>query len=410
MCKRFTWLLAVIVLVSIGFLAACGSHYSSNPLLNGLVIVPSQGSQAVQAFGLTLSNGHVSQINTSPATLGLPTAIVLDPAGNYAHITIVPSSAIANSVKAASIASYKINSDGTLAAVGAPLAMNAPSGAVSPVAITVDSSGKFLFVADQATTSGTTAVAGTVSAFSIGSGGSLTEVAGSPFAVPPVAGGSGANLVGVALTPTLFPSLNAECSKQPAPKAVYLYAADASANQVWEFQVNTSSGTLGPPAPATSVVGFAAGSVPSGVAIDPCNRFVYVANQQSNNVSAYTISLTDGSLASTGSATSTGNGPGPLAVDPLGNFLYVVDELSNQISAYRISAGAGTLTALSPATVATGTTPVSIAIRSDDNWLFVTNFNSASMSQYAITPASGALNPTTTAITTDNFPLGVAVK
>ena len=75
-----------------------------------------------------------------------------------------------------------------------------------------------------------------------------------------------------------------------------------------------------------------------------------------------------------------------------------------------ISSAMGTLSALSPAAVATGTTPASIAIRSDDNWLFVTNYNSASISQYSITPATGALNPATTAITTDNFPLGVAVK
>jgi 6-phosphogluconolactonase (cycloisomerase 2 family) len=410
MCKRFTWLHAVIVLVSIGFLVACGSHYSSNSSSNGLVIVPSQGSQVIQAFGITLSNGRVSQINTSPASLGLPTAIILDPAGTYAYVIVVPASAVANSVKAASVASYKINSDGTLSAAGMPVALSAPLGSVSPVAITVDSSGKFLFVADQATTSGTTGVAGTVSVFSIGSGGSVTEVAGSPFAVPVTQGGAGANLVAVAVTPTSFPSANAVCSKQTPPTTEYLYAADASTNQVWEFQVNTSSGTLGPPAPSTSVVGFAAGSLPSGVAVDPCNRFVYVANQISNDVRAYTISPTDGSLISVGPATSAGNGPGPIAIDPLGNFLYVVDKLSNQISAYRISAAQGTLTPLSPATVTTGTTPVSIAIRSDDTWLFVANYNSASISQYAVTPATGVLNPTATAIATDNFPLGVAVK
>jgi len=399
-----------MVLVSIGFLVACGTHYSSNSSTNGLVIDPSQGSQVVQAFGITLSNGHVSQINTSPAVLGQPTAIVLDPAGAYAYVTLTPDSAVPNSVAAASIASYKVNSDGTLSAGGMPVSMNAPAGVVSPVAIAMDKSGKFLFVADQETASGTTSVAGTVSAFSIGSGGSLTEVAGSPFAVPTIAGGSGANVVGVAVTPTTFPSANAVCSKQTPPATEYLYAADASANQVWEFQVNTSSGALGPPAPSTTIVGFAAGSLPSGVAVDPCNRFVYIANYQSNNVSAYTISPTDGSLASAGPATSAENGPGPLAVDPLGNFLYVVDKLSNQVSAYRISSALGTLSALSTATVATGATPSSIAIRSDDTWLFVTNYNSASISQYSITPATGVLSPAATAISTDSLPLGVAVK
>src|SRR5712671_7362776 len=130
MYKRFTWFVAVMVLVSIGFLVACGSHFSSNSSSNGLVIVPNQGSQAIQAFGITLSNGHVSQINTSPAILGQPTAIVLDPAGAYAYVTITPDSAVANSVAAASIASYKVNSDGTLSSASMPVSMSAPAGAL----------------------------------------------------------------------------------------------------------------------------------------------------------------------------------------------------------------------------------------------------------------------------------------
>src|SRR5258708_38057686 len=167
MYKRFTWFVAVMVLVSIGFLVACGSHFSSNSSSNGLVIVPNQGSQVIQAFGITLSNGRVSQINTSPAVLGQPTAVILDPAGTYAYVTIVANSAVANSVKAASVASYKINSDGTLSAVGSPAAMSAPAGVVSPVAITVDSSGKFLFLADQGAKNRPAAGPGTRSCLSV---------------------------------------------------------------------------------------------------------------------------------------------------------------------------------------------------------------------------------------------------
>jgi 6-phosphogluconolactonase (cycloisomerase 2 family) len=50
-----------------------------------------------------------------------------------------------------------------------------------------------------------------------------------------------------------------------------------------------------------------------------------------------------------------------------------------------------------------------MAIRGDDQWLFVANLNSANVSLFAITPASGALTPET-AIETDNYPWGVAVK
>jgi 6-phosphogluconolactonase (cycloisomerase 2 family) len=158
------------------------------------------------------------------------------------------------------------------------------------------------------------------------------------------------------------------------------------------------------------------------VAVDPCNRFVYVANQNSNNVSAYTIcngSTTESStcLAADGSLVQVAgspyplsggaNGPGPMLVDPFGNYVFVVDTLSNQLSALKISPVSGALTVSS--TAATGTQPTAVAMRSDDSWIFVANFVSNNLSQYAVIPATGALTPQPT-ITTDNSPWGVAVK
>ncbi len=94
---------------------------------------------------------------------------------------------------------------------------------------------------------------------------------------------------------------------------------------------------------------------------------------------------------------------------PYGNNVYTVGTLSNTLSGFKISPVSGSLTALTPATVTTGSNPTSIAIRGDDNWMFVTNYQSASVSQYSITPATGALSVQST-ITTDNYPFGVAVK
>src|SRR5437764_3757417 len=96
MSTRWTWLLGLIVLISIGGLVACGSHYKASS--DGLVIVPSQGSAVLQAFSFNLSNGHTAQISTSPSTNGKPTAIILDPSGTYAYIAILPDPAVTNSV------------------------------------------------------------------------------------------------------------------------------------------------------------------------------------------------------------------------------------------------------------------------------------------------------------------------
>jgi 6-phosphogluconolactonase (cycloisomerase 2 family) len=103
-----------------------------------------------------------------------------------------------------------------------------------------------------------------------------------------------------------------------------------------------------------------------------------------------------------------------LEVDPLANYLYVVDNQSNQLSCFRITQVNGGLAPLSTATVTTGINPVAIAIRADDNWVFVANNETLNgfgvLSQYELAPATGVLTPFGTGIQTDNFPTAVVVK
>jgi len=433
MSKRFAWLLGMVVLVAIGLLVACGTNYSATS--DGLVVVGSQGSALLQTFSFSLSSGHTSAIYNPPSSTvnstcvlpGLPSSIVLDPAGAYAYAIISQNSSCANSQTG--IAAFKVNSDGTMKQVGS-LTVDP-----NPVALFMDSAGKFLFVAEglnsisQAPNSkpcpGTTTQYG-VCTYAIGSGAALTAVPGT-FTLTLQMGFQSPNFVALAATPTVLPPLgingaqNAVCSGpgNNPPTSEFLYVADSLNNVVWEFGVDTSTGALGNAGPAKPV---SAGSVPSGVAVDPCDRFVYVANNLSNNINAYTICTAvsvancpnaDGSLVAVSgspfSVSGGANGTGPLVVDPFGNTLYVVGTDSSTISVFRISPVSGSLTAGSPATVATGGKPTSIAIRADDSWLFVTNFTAGSLSQYSVTPASGALSPQPT-ITTDNYPWGVAVK
>jgi hypothetical protein len=74
------------------------------------------------------------------------------------------------------IYAYQVGSDGTLTAVtGSPFAAG-----ISPVNLTTDGLGKYLYATEASSSHIGTAVA----AFSIGSGGALTPIAGSPFAFP----------------------------------------------------------------------------------------------------------------------------------------------------------------------------------------------------------------------------------
>jgi 6-phosphogluconolactonase (cycloisomerase 2 family) len=437
MRTRFTWIVAILALVAIGVLMACGSKYNSSN--NGLVIVPTQGSAVMETFSLNLANGHISQINNAagPPTNGLAKSVILDPAGAFAYVIVYQNPAVAASVTG--IQSFQVGSDGKLSSIGTTVLQNTSitvgtnteSIPVVPVALTMDSGGKFLFVADSATSDSSipsNPVPGSVSVLAIGSNGSLTELPsptstspGSPFPLPGQTGGSNPSASALAVTPTVFPAQFSYCSGNTPPTTENLFVTDSVNYVLVNYSVDMSTGALGPPLNTTTVQSIPTGTVPSGVAIDPCNRFAYVANASPNNsVSAYTIcSVASAStcpfanntlLPVAGSPYPAGDNPGPMAIDTIGTTLYVVDTgstVAGQISGYRISATTGALTAMTP--VATGSGPNSIAIRGDDTWLFVANFNTGSLSQYAINPATGVLTPESST-TTFNQPTGVAVK
>ena len=220
MSKRLGWLLGVVVLVSIGVLVACGTTYNSSS--DGLVIVGSQGSGLIETFSFNLGNGKVASVSNSPNDTssqtcvlnGVPSSLVVDPAGAYAYAIIMgdPCSNNPNGILA-----FKVNSDGTTTVVGSPVPFNGESvviqgttsttgASVVPSTMVMDSAGKFLLVADRATTdSSGRYVPGAVSVFAIGSGGAVAEVAGSPFSTVTPATTltqQGLDIVSVAPTPT----------------------------------------------------------------------------------------------------------------------------------------------------------------------------------------------------------------
>jgi 6-phosphogluconolactonase len=373
--RRLIGLLILTALASL--ILSCGG--SSRPA--GLLLVISQGAADVTSYGINLNTGTLTQINTAapvPANT-IPTAIVLDPAGSFAYVTDQ-----ATGGGASSISAYSVKSNGTLSAAGSN-----PATGVNPVALAIDHGGHFLFVANQGTND--------VSVFSIGSSASLTAVGTFP-AAPTVAGTSAAPS-GVAITPS----------------GSFLYVSNFGENSVSGFAVNSSSGVL------TAVPGspFAAGSSPTGLAIDPSGKYLYAANEGSNNASAFEIcasalpgcpSPPDGSLVPiTGSPFSAGLGPVSLAVDPSGNFLYVANTNSNQLSAFRINLSSGALTALTTPTDSTGTNPTFVAIHPGGNFVYVPNSGSDSISGFRLTTQSGVLTPLPTA-STASHPVGVALK
>ena len=442
MQTRFTWFLAVLALISIGFIVACSTKYSSSS--NGLIVVPSRDQIVMETFSLNLTNGGTAQINNvnGPLIPGLPSSVVHDPAGEYAYVIVTQSPQLpAGSENQTGIASFKIDSDGKLEAAvvqtlnGEQIYNSGPppnlpeSVAAVPVALAMDSAGKFLFVADSATSdSSGAAIPGAVSVFSVSSG-VLTEVPNSPFVLPVLGVPSlspapctpsalCASASALAVTPTSFPAQFAVCSNFTPPATENLYVADSIDNTLINYSI-TSTGSLSFVTTGANPIPTG-GTLPSSVVVDPCNRYVYAANATTNNVSGFTICTTiisgtctfaDYSLQPiSGSPYGVGDAPGPMAIDPSANFIYIVATGSDQLSWFRISSATGKLANLAGGTVATGLGPNSIAIRGDDTWVFVSNLNAATVSQYALAPATGVLTPQNQPISTYTYPSGVVVK
>ena len=406
MRKRFTWFVAILVLVAFGLLLACSVKYSPNN--DALLVSPSQGLAVMQSFSVDLQNGHVAQIynDNGPPTDGIPTQVILDPQGAHAYVILQANPAVmGGSVNG--IETFNILSDGKLANIGQ---VTLP---ISPRALAMDSAGKFLFVA----------VGGSIYVYSIGADASLTQV-GTPTSLPAQPGGQGPPVASaLTVTPTIYPAQFAYCSGATPPTTENLYVTDSVNYVLLNYKVLSTGALDFVPFSNTTggVTGISTGSVPSGVAVDPCNRFVYVSNAAPNNsVCAYTICY-GVSLASScpsanfslqpvsGSPYPAGDDPGPLVVDPYGKWLYVLDTGSNQISGYGIASATGAISPFTGAPTATNLEPTSIAIRKDDSWLFVSNLNSANISEYAVTPATGILSPQAP-ITSFNYPSSVAVK
>ncbi len=182
---------------------------------------------------------------------------------------------------------------------------------VVPTAVNVLASGAYVYV--TAYDSSVTPSVGYVFGFSVGSGGVLTAVSGSPFA----AGDQ--------------PSAIASDAK-----SAYVYVTDSVRGNVLGYAVG-STGALA----ALSGSPYPAGNDPTGVIVDPSYAYAYVINETDATVTAY--SMSSGVLTRIGSY-ATGLQPVAIGIDPSTNhFLFTVNFLDNTVSDFALSTTAGTL-------------------------------------------------------------------
>lgn len=386
----------------------------------GFVWVATEGDQQIRAFDLNISNGDIGQVGSAQATGVSPVAMALSPDGTALFL--------ANSSDN-SVTSYSVGSDGSLGTGSStatttactlppPPCTNAPPPPVCgnlPVALAVDPSGKFLFVASQGTFNlcdpAGNSVSGTVSTYSI-NGTSLTLSSSIETEALTDITGTGPSAIVV------------------APIGNFLYVANQFSSNVQSFAYD-AAGALTLVATATT------GSNPSALAFSRCagvtqgnsscpaadGNNLFVANSGSDNISIFAACIQtsttcgtsgaspDGSLVEiSGSPVPAGISPTALIVDPAFTFVYAVNSKGNSISQYRYSSVTGTLTPLTPAAISAGTNPPGGGITGDGAYFFVANNNSSSMSVYTVSVA-GRLSPAgTPSVTLAGQPSAILVR
>ncbi len=147
-------------------------------------------------------------------------------------------------------------------------------------------------------------------------------------------------------------------------RAQYVYVANFDSNNVSAYSIGANGVLM--PVPGSP---FAAGINPISVAVDPTAQYVYVANMGANNVSAYSIGANGTLMPVPGSPFKAGIGPLSVAVGPMGKFAYVANQTGNDVSAFRIGANGG-LAPVPGSPFKAGDLPESVAVDSTGKFVY----------------------------------------
>jgi 6-phosphogluconolactonase (cycloisomerase 2 family) len=337
-------------------------------------VYTADSDNTVAGFGEAQGTGQLTLLANSPFSPGVTNmdAILADPALNLLFV--------ASTTGNGSIASLTVDpSTGNLTATG-----NTTVTPELPMrdGMALGPNGNYLYVTGEFAT---------LMAYSIAPGGALTPLSGSPYDVPCIGGFCGND------------NLPDEMAYDAADTTLYIINSDDWT--VAAYSVASDGSLTYIDNTYTSEVSPSDADVPDGIAISPNGKFLYTANGDSNDISAFAItpSATSGGnpepltyLAGTPFANTGGGTPYSPAIEPTGHYLYVNNYNNESISAFSIDQTSGALTELgSPVSIqaAVGQN-FQLAIDPTGSYLYVANAGGkGNIPAFSIDPATGALTP-----------------
>ena len=332
--------------------------------------------KGIYLFELDSSSGQLSLVKLA-AEARNPSWLCLDPSQRYLYA--------ANEIsdfegKNGSVSAYAVDpSNGDLR-----LLNTISSQGAGPAYLSVDASGKYVFVANYG--------GGSIAVFPVLSGGSLGEASfthrdqgdvGSQKATsaPPgsfaISGHDAphAHMIGAdpgnrfvlqtdlgqdriyaynfdkqtgKLMPASSPFVSLPSGDGPRhfafhPNGRWLYSIQEEASTVVFFHFNPETGSMTAQQTISTLPnGFAGTSFASGIRVSPDGRTLYAANRLHNSIAVFSIDNT-GHLKHVGDTPTLGDYPPQFNIDPSGNFLYACNQRSDQITSFRIDKRTGLL-------------------------------------------------------------------
>lgn len=350
---------AALLLVCAGMATWNGCGSTSNRFLYAAV----PGSNQLFAYREDPNSGVLTALSGSPITAGTGVqSLAIHPSKKFLYAANSGSS---------DVSLFTIAASGALTEVTPRTEVG-----VAPTLLAMDSAGTFLYVANSGTNN--------ISVFSIdASSGALTEVGTAfPIGISPlnmklspsgnvlyVTGSTGLGLPGVIEAFTMSAGVPTIVQGSPFftginpygmaidPSGSFLYTANAAPdNSISEFAINPDGSLAvlsGSPIGETF-------SGPVSILVDNSGKYLFVANEGSNNLGAYAVGTDGGLTLLTNSPFGTATEPNFIASDPSGKFLFVGNQSSPVIQSFSLDTGTGTLTSV--ATYSVGNTPTSIAL------------------------------------------------
>ncbi len=386
-------------------LTSCSRDYTV-----GYVYATSAASATISAYAIDYQTGILNQIAGSPftSTVSDPLKIVANPNNQAVYIIGGATGPDGNSVE-----QLLVGSDGKLYG-----AHTYNLTGTYPTSAAIDSTGSFLYVTFTYQNGFTPASPGPggLSIFPI----SKTDNSlGTPITV-----NLGNNPVGVTVAPpvcvtTPIVTGNPSCTTGTGTSAgafnSYVYVLDQETAlgrpTVLGFAQNMTSGALTPLSGTAlnptlkTLQGVAAGVVPSAIAVDGTSSFVYVTDQEANQIYGYNIARsTTGNLTPMPSSPfGTGAFPVAITIDPRAQYVYTANSNAGNVGAYVINQASGSLSSVVGGnfTAEAGTNCVAI----DPNlgtYLYASNFTTGNISGAELNGHTGVL----AAIANTPFPTG----